>query len=1033
MNQAHRALPFLAAIAFSIVDLPARAQSNSFVPPPRTIADITAVLDQQKPDTDSLQRQQRVADASPPATATKVELADFLLRRAHARAELGRSSEAVADAEEATRQAEPRTPLRASIDQFLISQYSLSRQPAKALRVLAENQGNRPTPNLRMSLGRFTVRTLFLMGRLEEAERELAALETSAAEIRAAATSEAIDLYGGVWMANVELSRGTVLAARGRWKEAEAAFGLSEAGFRDAAAKRPRWPNGPPATSQLQVAYGSAAFAAAAKREQGRLAEAEADARRALLGQLGVTGKYHPATASMCQRLAFVLRDQGRFEEMEQVLRAGLDILRVVGVAEDSEVVASILGGLADSLRSQERWVEAAAVYQTLDQTVSTWDRNRAVVVMSDPGRILTLYWTGRIAQGLEAAAAAVELQRERVGARHFNYAVAEGNFAIGLTLAQRDAEARAAFARALPGLTVQSNDADSGENASTPTRRQRAIGKILEAYLALLVRQADTPQRTTALSGETFPLADILRGRSVAAALAASSARTVSQDSALAEIARREQDLRKQIGATFGLLNNALALPPADRAATVIDSLRAQIDGLREEHAKTHLDISVRFPAYADLIDPKPATAEQVRESLRPNEAFLSFYFGADRSFVWVVPKAGPAAFAVIAASAGDIEARVKKLRAALEPDAASVADIPAFDVAAASELYALLLKPVEAAWRPAKNLIVATNGALGLLPLGVLPTAPVALPADAGAAFAAYRGVPWLARTHAVSLVPSAAAFRTLRQLPASAAGRQPLIGFGDPLFNREQAAEAEKAVPPPASRDGTPLERRSAPHVAGLATATLASLPALPDTADELRSVATALRTDGNKVLNLGKAASEENVARADLSNYRVVAFATHGLVAGELDGLHQPALALSAPSVTGGDGDGLLTLEKILGLKLDADWVVLSACNTGAGDGAGAEAASGLGRAFFYAGTRAILVTNWSVHSQSARDLVTDLFRRQSADPRLSRAEALREAMMGLMDGPGFRDAKGSTVFTYAHPLFWAPYTIIGDGG
>jgi len=125
--------------------------------------------------------------------------------------------------------------------------------------------------------------------------------------------------------------------------------------------------------------------------------------------------------------------------------------------------------------------------------------------------------------------------------------------------------------------------------------------------------------------------------------------------------------------------------------------------------------------------------------------------------------------------------------------------------------------------------------------------------------------------------------------------------------------------------------------------------------------------------------------------------------------------------------------LLTLEKILGLKLDADWVVLSACNTGAGDGAGAEAASGLGRAFFYAGTRAILVTNWSVHSQSARDLVTDLFRRQSADPRLSRAEALREAMMGLMDGPGFRDAKGSTVFTYAHPLFWAPYTIIGDGG
>ena len=99
-----------------------------------------------------------------------------------------------------------------------------------------------------------------------------------------------------------------------------------------------------------------------------------------------------------------------------------------------------------------------------------------------------------------------------------------------------------------------------------------------------------------------------------------------------------------------------------------------------------------------------------------------------------------------------------------------------------------------------------------------------------------------------------------------------------------------------------------------------------------------------------------------------------------------------------------------MEKILALKLDADWVVLSACNTAAGAGAGAEAASGLGQAFFYAGTRTILVTNWSVHSASARVLVSDLFRRQAADPQLSRAEALRQAMMALLDGSGFVDDK-----------------------
>ena len=103
------------------------------------------------------------------------------------------------------------------------------------------------------------------------------------------------------------------------------------------------------------------------------------------------------------------------------------------------------------------------------------------------------------------------------------------------------------------------------------------------------------------------------------------------------------------------------------------------------------------------------------------------------------------------------------------------------------------------------------------------------------------------------------------------------------------------------------------------------------------------------------------------------------------------------------------------------------------NTGAGDGAGAEAVSGLGRAFFYAGARALLVSNWPVHSDAAKSLTTDMFRRQAADPALTRAEALRRAMLGLIDQGGFKDASGQMLFSYAHPLFWAPFSIIGDGG
>src|SRR5262249_37385229 len=134
-----------------------------------------------------------------------------------------------------------------------------------------------------------------------------------------------------------------------------------------------------------------------------------------------------------------------------------------------------------------------------------------------------------------------------------------------------------------------------------------------------------------------------------------------------------------------------------------------------------------------------------------------------------------------------------------------------------------------------------------------------------------------------------------------------------------------------------------------------------------------------------------------------------------------------------SVANIEGDGLLTVEEILALKLNADWVVLSACNTAAGADTGAEAVSGLGRAFFYAGSRALLATNWAVHSESARELVSDVFRRQASDPGLSRAEALRQAMVALLDGGTNKDEAGRIRFTYAHPFFWAPYSLIGDGG
>jgi len=122
-----------------------------------------------------------------------------------------------------------------------------------------------------------------------------------------------------------------------------------------------------------------------------------------------------------------------------------------------------------------------------------------------------------------------------------------------------------------------------------------------------------------------------------------------------------------------------------------------------------------------------------------------------------------------------------------------------------------------------------------------------------------------------------------------------------------------------------------------------------------------------------------------------------------------------------------------MGEVLGLKLNADWVVLSACNTASGEGQGAEAVSGIGRAFFYAGSRSLLVSNWPVHSAATTELMTTLFRKQANDNTVSRAEALRQARMELISSRTFKTPDGKEAYSYAHPIFWAPFTIVGDGG
>jgi len=773
--------------------------------------------------------------------------------------------------------------------------------------------------------------------------------------------------------------------------------------------------------------------------KQGRLIEAELEARQALKEAIGFSGKESTLSGDIVNVLGEILLAQGRLEEAEKLALTGVGILENSVISSGSQVMGDARMVLGNVLTVKANFTDAMKQFglSIKDTRENQYLYNKFV---RNSNLMLCLLQTGRAEEAMKTISAVYNVDSKFLGVR--NYKTAETLALRGMAYAKmkRFDKSLKDFSEAVPLMLEQ------GVIDGDYMKKWR-LKIIAEAYIELLEKiKGSQLEKDTGIdvAAESFKLASALAGHTVQSAIGASSARAAVIDPNLTDLIRREQDALKQIQILEVSLSDILAAPVDQQLSSVIENLLTRIKTLSNAHDVLIDEIKTRFPKYYDFTNPQPATVVKTQQHLRSGEALISIYTSDNRTYVWFIPRKGKTKFSTIPLGNKEVGRIVANLRKALNPDPETYSDIPEFDLNIAYDLYSKLLKPVENGWKDAKNLLIITSGPLDQLPFSILPTAPVKLGSEKNELFANYREVPWLILKASITRYPSVSSFITLRKLPPGDPARKIFVGFGDPYFNQEQLVQAEKEQ---INHKSILASHGGNLHVRGIrvtqtgaldnekiTSSHLGLLNRLPDTAEEIKSIAKALDADLTQDIFLGKNASEDRVKTMDLSDRRIIAFATHALVPGDLDGLDQPAIALSSSSVTGGNEDGLLTMGEVLKLKLNADWVVLSACNTGAAGGAGAEAVSGLGRAFFYAGTRAILVSMWPVETTSAKKLTTRLFQYQREDKTLSRARALQKSILALIDDPGLKDeASGKIVASYAHPLFWAPFIIVGEGG
>jgi tetratricopeptide (TPR) repeat protein/CHAT domain-containing protein len=747
-----------------------------------------------------------------------------------------------------------------------------------------------------------------------------------------------------------------------------------------------------------------------------RHAEAEPLMQRALSITEKSHGANHPIVGTPLNNLALLLAEQGRYAEAERLAQRSLAV-REQGLGREHADVATSLNTLAKITTSQGRHAEAETLYK---RSIAIFEKALGPDHPDLTGAINNL------------AALSFERQDWAMAAGYWQKSTA--------SIIKRWRRGNDVAGKTFTGAT------------RVAEQNGYQFGGLIKASHRLA---AADPSKATELAQATFIAAQWAQSSEAAASLAQMSARQAKGDSELARLVRERQDLLGEWQERDRLLIANAAKPKASRNAAAEQGQRSRLAAIDARLAEIDQTLQARFPEYTALAAPEPVSVAATQALLGSDEALVMFLDSPghdpkkEETFLWLVTRTdvrwlrteldGGALVDAVAALRCGLDAEAWSgsrcadlLKAAYSPAERQSGKPPPFSLRAAHAFYRALFGEIETLIA-GKHLLLVASGPLTALPFQVLVTET---PNDA----TSYANAAWLAARQPTTVLPSVASLRALREFMHASGATRPFLGFGNPLLLGPNGTDRRAWERQTCRPSVTPMAiasrgaRGAIPRFFRGGRADVREVraqPPLPETTDELCAVAKSVGAEDNAVF-LGEKASETRIkalsADGTLASSRVLHFATHGLLAGETEMLAsakaEPALILTPPTEATDEDDGLLTASEVTQLKLDADWVVLSACNTAAGsdDKPGAEALSGLARAFFYAGARALLVSHWAVNSEATVKLITNAFGELKVNPRIGRAEAMRRSMVALIGNGGVN----------AHPALWGPFVVVGEG-